>query len=173
MGTVRRGGVNIMKPMTHRITLRVNDREYRLEVAPNEILLNVIRDRLQLTGTKYGCGLGECGACTVLVDGRAILSCQTLAVSMDGRSITTIEGLSDRGGLHPLQEAFISEGAIQCGFCTPGMILAAKALLDRNPDPTMEEIRIALRGNFCRCTGYVNIFNAVRRAADIMKGLET
>jgi carbon-monoxide dehydrogenase small subunit len=173
MGTVRRGGVNIMKPMTHRITLRVNDREYRLEVAPNEILLNVIRDRLQLTGTKYGCGLGECGACTVLVDGRAILSCQTLAVSMDGKSITTIEGLSDRGGLHPLQEAFISEGAIQCGFCTPGMILAAKALLDRNPDPTMEEIRIALRGNFCRCTGYVNIFNAVRRAADIMKGLET
>ena len=134
--------------MTQPITLRVNDREYRLEVAPNEILLNVIRDRLHLTGTKYGCGLGECGACTVLVDGRAILSCQTLAVSMDGRSITTIEGLSDRGKLHPLQEAFIAEGAIQCGFCTPGMILAAKALLDRNPDPTMEEIRNALRGNF-------------------------
>jgi aerobic-type carbon monoxide dehydrogenase small subunit (CoxS/CutS family) len=159
--------------MTQRITLMVNDREYLLEVAPSEILLNVIRDRLQLTGTKYGCGLGECGACTVLVDGRAILSCQTLAVSMDGRSITTIEGISDRGGLHPLQQAFISEGAIQCGFCTPGMILAAKALLDRTPDPTMDEIRIALRGNFCRCTGYVNIFNAVRRAADIMKGLET
>jgi carbon-monoxide dehydrogenase small subunit len=159
--------------MTQPITLRVNDREYRLEVAPNEILLNVIRDRLHLTGTKYGCGLGECGACTVLVDGRAILSCQTLAVSMDGRSITTIEGLSDRGKLHPLQEAFIAEGAIQCGFCTPGMILAAKALLDRNPDPTMEEIRNALRGNFCRCTGYVNIFNAVRKAAETMARSKT
>jgi carbon-monoxide dehydrogenase small subunit len=154
--------------MMQPITLRVNDREYRLEVAPNEILLNVIRDRLHLTGTKYGCGLGECGACTVLVDGRAILSCQTLAVSMDGRTITTIEGISDGGRLHPLQEAFISEGAIQCGFCTPGMILAAKALLDRNPDPSMEEIRNALRGIFCRFTGYVNILHAVRRAAEIM-----
>jgi carbon-monoxide dehydrogenase small subunit len=159
--------------MTHRITLRVNGRDYRLEVAANEILLNVIRDRLQLTGTKYGCGLGECGACTVLVDDRAILSCQTLAVSMDGRAITTIEGLSDGGGLHPLQQAFISEGAIQCGFCTPGMILAAKALLDRNPDSTMKEIKTALRGNFCRCTGYVNIFNAVRRAAETMKRSES
>jgi len=159
--------------MTQPITLRVNGREYRLEVAPNEILLNVIRDRLHLTGTKYGCGLGECGACTVLADGRAILSCQTLALSMDGRSITTIEGLSDRGELHPLQEAFIAEGAIQCGFCTPGMILAAKALLDRNPDPTMEEIRNALRGNFCRCTGYVNIFNAVRKAAETMARSKT
>jgi carbon-monoxide dehydrogenase small subunit len=135
-------------------------------VAPNEILLNVLRDRLHLTGTKYGCGLGECGACTVLAEGRAILSCQTLAVSMDGKAITTIEGIAEHGVLHPLQEAFMNEGAIQCGFCTPGMILASKALLDRNPDPSMDDIRDALRGNFCRCTGYVNIFRAVRSAAE-------
>jgi len=151
--------------LTMRITLNVNGREYLLEVAPNEILLNVLRDRLNLTGTKYGCGLGECGACTVLVEGRAILSCQTLAVSMDGKRIITIEGVSEHGNLHPLQEAFIEEGAIQCGFCTPGMILASKALLDRNPDPSIDDIKDALRGNFCRCTGYVNIFRAVQKAA--------
>jgi carbon-monoxide dehydrogenase small subunit len=151
--------------VTQRISFRVNGKSYSLEIAPNEILLNVLRDRLHLTGTKYGCGLGECGACTVLVEGRAILSCQTLAISMEGAEITTIEGLSKDGVLHPLQESFIEEGAVQCGFCTPGMILAAKALLDRNPDPSMDDIKNALRGNFCRCTGYVNIFRAVQSAA--------
>jgi len=161
MEEIGRGGAEL----TMRITLNVNGREYLLEVAPNEILLNVLRDRLNLTGTKYGCGLGECGACTVLVEGRAILSCQTLAVSMDGKRIITIEGVSEHGNLHPLQEAFIEEGAIQCGFCTPGMILASKALLDRNPDPSIDDIKDALRGNFCRCTGYVNIFRAVQKAA--------
>jgi carbon-monoxide dehydrogenase small subunit len=154
--------------VTQRISFRVNGKSYSLEIAPNEILLNVLRDRLHLTGTKYGCGLGECGACTVLVEGRAILSCQTLAISMEGAEITTIEGLSKNGVLHPLQESFIEEGAIQCGFCTPGMILAAKALLDRNPDPSMDDVKNALRGNFCRCTGYVNIFRAVQAAAGKM-----
>ena len=176
--------------MTVPITLKVNGREHRLEVKPNELLLNVLRDRLGLTGTKYGCGLGECGACTVLLKGRAILSCQTLAVSVAGREITTIEGLSAladgaatdgtaKGAaaestaaglgtaqrLHPLQEAFIEEGAVQCGFCTPGMILSAKALLDKNPDHSNAEIRYALRGNFCRCTGYISIVQAVKAAA--------
>ena len=147
------------------IILKVNGREHSLEVKPNEILLNVLRDRLRLTGTKYGCGIGECGSCTVLADGRPILSCQTLALSMEGREILTIEGIGKPGALHPLQKTFIEEGAIQCGFCTPGMILAAKGLLDRNPDPSNEEIKEALRGNFCRCTGYVNIIKAVRAAA--------
>jgi carbon-monoxide dehydrogenase small subunit len=147
-----------------RITLFVNGKEHLLEVKPNELLLNVLRDRLHLTGAKYGCGLGECGACTVLLDSRPILSCQTLAVSVAGRRITTIEGLSSLGE-HPLQQAFLEEGAVQCGYCTPGMILSAKALLDRNPEPTNEDIRYALRGNFCRCTGYVAIIRAVKRAA--------
>jgi carbon-monoxide dehydrogenase small subunit len=118
------------------IILKVNGRTYNLEIESNELLLNVIRDRLGLTGTKYGCGLGECGSCTVLVDGLPILSCQTLALSMEGKEIITIEGIGEPGALHPLQDAFIDEGAIQCGFCTPGMILTAKALLDRNPNPS-------------------------------------
>jgi carbon-monoxide dehydrogenase small subunit len=147
------------------IILKVNGRTYNLEIESNELLLNVIRDRLGLTGTKYGCGLGECGSCTVLVDGLPILSCQTLALSMEGKEIITIEGIGEPGALHPLQDAFIDEGAIQCGFCTPGMILTAKALLDRNPNPSTDEIKDALRGNFCRCTGYVNIIKAVRAAA--------
>ncbi len=152
------------------ITLTVNGRAHRLEVEPNELLLNLLRDRLQLTGTKYGCGLGECGACTVLLEGRPILSCQTLAVSVAGRSITTIEGLGgEGGGPHPLQEAFLEEGAVQCGYCTPGMLLSAKALLDRNPDPSTDDIRRALRGNFCRCTGYVGILAAVKAAARRMR----
>ena len=160
--------------MTMPITLTVNGREYSLEVKTGELLLNVLRDRLQLTGTKYGCGLGECAACTVLLDGRAILSCQTLAVSVSGRSITTIEGLaslSETGEvkLHPLQEAFLEEGAVQCGFCTPGMILSADSLLRRNRDPSTEDIRHALRGNLCRCTGYVAIIRAVKNAARKMR----
>jgi carbon-monoxide dehydrogenase small subunit len=147
------------------ITLNVNEKDYALEVKPNEILLNVLRDRLGLMGTKYGCGLGECGACTVLLDGKAILSCQTLAFTADGKKITTIEGLERAGELDPLQQAFIDEGAVQCGYCTPGMILSAKALLDEKPDPTNEDIKQAIRGNLCRCTGYTNIVRAIKAAS--------
>ena len=163
------------------IRLVVNSREHRLEVKANELLLNVLRERLQLTGTKYGCGLGECSACTVLLDGRPILSCQTLAVSVAGRRITTIEGVAGSEGpapasgpapsLHPLQEAFLEEGAVQCGYCTPAMILTAKALLDRNSEPSTDDIRQALRGNLCRCTGYVSIIKAVKSAARKMREL--
>ncbi|MBN2552100.1 MAG: (2Fe-2S)-binding protein [Spirochaetales bacterium] len=151
--------------MSIAITLNVNGRDYALEVRPNEILLNVIRDRLGMMGTKYGCGIGECGACTVLLDGRAILSCQTLAFTADGRKITTIEGLEQDGSLDPIQQAFIDEGAVQCGYCTPGMILSAKALLDVKADPSTEEIKQAIRGNLCRCTGYTNIIRAIKSAA--------
>ncbi len=147
------------------IVLKVNGKEYSLEVKPNEILLNVLRDRLHLTGTKYGCGIGECGACMVLLNGRPIASCQTLAVCQSGQEITTIEGLAQNGKLHPLQEAFVDEGAVQCGYCTSGMILSAKALLDKNPDPTTDEIQEAIRGNLCRCTGYVNIIKAIKTGA--------
>lgn len=144
------------------IILKVNGKEYALEVKANEILLNVLREKISLTGTKYGCGIGECGACTVLLNGRAILSCQILAVSVSGREITTIEGLAENNKLQPLQESFVDEGAVQCGFCTSGMILSAKELLDRNPDPTIDEIKDAIRGNLCRCTGYVNIIRAIK-----------
>ena len=154
------------------ITLNVNGKDYPLEVKPNEILLNVLRDRLGLMGTKYGCGIGECGACTVLLDGKAILSCQTLAFTADGKQITTIEGLERGGELHPLQQAFIDEGAVQCGYCTPGMILSAKALLDTNPDPSNEEIKQAIRGNLCRCTGYTNIVRAIKTASVEIKNSE-
>ncbi len=154
------------------ITLNVNGKDHPLEVKPNELLLNVLRDRLGLTGTKYGCGIGECGACTVLLDGRAILSCQTLAFTVDVKKITTIEGLEQEGSLHPLQQAFIDEGAVQCGYCSPGMILSAKALLDSNPDPGTEEIKQAIRGNLCRCTGYTNIVRAIETARDRLKEQE-
>jgi carbon-monoxide dehydrogenase small subunit len=153
------------RKMKTAITLNVNGKEYPLEVKPNEILLNVLRDRLGLMGTKYGCGIGECGACTVLLEGRAILSCQTLAFTADGKKITTIEGLEKDGSLDPLQQAFIDEGAVQCGYCTPGMILSAKALLEAKPDPSNEEIKQAIRGNLCRCTGYTNIVRAIKAAS--------
>jgi len=151
------------------ITLNVNGKEYPLEVKANEILLNVLRDKLGLMGTKYGCGIGECGACTVLLDGKAILSCQSLAFTADGKKITTIEGLEHNGTLHPLQQAFIDEGAVQCGYCTPGMILSAKALLDTKPDPSDQEIKQAIRGNLCRCTGYTNIIRAIKTASEKIK----
>jgi len=151
------------------ITLNINGKDYSLDVKPNEILLNVLRDRLGLMGTKYGCGIGECGACTVLLEGRAILSCQTLAFTVDGKKITTIEGLEQDGELHPLQQAFIDEGAVQCGYCTPGMILSAKALLDVQPDPSNQEIKQAIRGNLCRCTGYTNIVRAIKTASVTIK----
>jgi len=151
------------------ITMTVNGRRHALEVKPNEILLNVLRDRLGLMGAKYGCGIGECGACTVLLDGKAVLSCQMPAFTADGHEILTVEGLEADGSLHPLQEAFVEEGAIQCGYCTPAMLLSARALLDEHPEPTDDQIREAIRGNLCRCTGYVNILRATKAGARKMR----
>lgn len=146
------------------IKLRVNGEDYELMIAPQRTLLEVLREDLELTGTKEGCEDGTCGACTVLLDGKPIRSCLLLAVEAEGKDILTIEGLAQGERLHPLQEAFISNGAIQCGFCTPGMILTAKALLDENPSPTEEEIREAICGVLCRCTGYVKIVEAIMAA---------
>jgi len=152
--------------MEKRIQLRINGQRYEMRVPVERLLVDLLREDLGLTGTKISCGEGECGACTVLVNGKAITSCITLAVSMDGCEITTIEGLAKDGKLHHLQEAFIENGAAQCGFCTPGMILAAKALLDKNPNPSEDEIKQALAGNLCRCTGYASILRAVCSAAE-------
>lgn len=152
-----------MEKKSIRFTLNGKLRE--LLVAPNELLLNVIREELQLTGTKYGCGIGECGACSVHIDGKLALACLVLAVSVDGCQVTTIEGLEGPDGtLDPLQESFIDHAAIQCGFCTPGMIMVAKALLDENPNPTEDEVREYMKGNLCRCTGYASIVRAVMDA---------
>lgn len=146
---------------THRIELMVNGRHRSVNVKPNELLINVLRNDLHLTGTKYGCGIGECGACTVLLDGKPVLACLMLAVSAEGKTITTIEGIGEEK-LDPVQEAFIDHGAIQCGFCTPGMVVTAKALLEENPQPTEDEIKDYIRGNICRCTGYAGIIKAVQ-----------
>ncbi|KUO51823.1 MAG: hypothetical protein APF76_02730 [Desulfitibacter sp. BRH_c19] len=145
-----------------KISLIINGSPKEIEVAPTMRLLDVIRDVLGLTGTKEGCGEGECGACTVLIDGKPVDSCLVLVGQVQGREITTIEGLSSGNELHPLQKAFIEEGAIQCGYCTPGMILSAKSLLDSNPKPSEEEIRRGISGNLCRCTGYKKIVKAVQ-----------
>ncbi len=150
------------------IKVNINGDDYELAVEPNTLLLDLLRNTLGLTGTKKSCETGECGACTVILDGLTVNSCLVLAAEVDGKSITTIEGLSKNGELHPLQESFIEEGALQCGFCTPGMILSAKALLDKNPDPTDEEIKIAIAGNLCRCTGYKKIITAIKSAAQKM-----
>jgi len=151
-------------------TFVVNGVTYEELVPANMTLLELLRDRLGLTGTKRGCSAsGNCGACTVLVEGRPTLSCLTLAWTARGRNILTVEGLSRPGRLHPLQQAFLDVGAVQCGFCTPGMLLTAKALLDTNPDPTREEVRRALAGNLCRCTGYVKIVDAILAAAAIIR----
>jgi len=147
------------------IELQVNGETYAVPVSPRDLLVDVLRKKLGLTGTKKGCGQGDCGACTVLVDGEPVLSCLTLAIACRGKKITTIEGLAENGRLHPLQQSFVDHGAIQCGFCTPGMILSAKALLDRNPAPTEGEIKRGLAGNLCRCTGYKKIVEAVGAAA--------
>jgi carbon-monoxide dehydrogenase small subunit len=153
--------------MKVKVHLKVNGLAYETEVEPRRTLLELIREDLELMGTKEGCGLGECGTCTVLLDGRPIKSCITLAVQANGREVTTIEGLEKSDGtLHPLQQAFIDHGAIQCGFCTPGMILSAKALLDENPRPTELEVRQAIAGNLCRCTGYQKIVEAIQSLAD-------
>ena len=152
------------------IEITINGRKRRFDVEPNKLLLNLVRDDLHLTGTKYGCGIGECGACTVHLDGEAVLSCMVLAVDADGRTVDTIEGVADVNKLDPVQEAYIEEGAIQCGFCTPGFVMTTKALLAENPDPSEAEIREYLKGNMCRCTGYVNIVKAVQSAAEKIRG---
>ena len=147
------------------ITLNVNGNEYKVEVAPYHSLCDVLRDKLGFTEVKNSCNQGECGACTVLVDGKPVSSCLMLAVQAEDRKIVTIRGLSKDGELHPLQKKFIEYGAVQCGYCTPGMILAAKALLDENPHPSENEVRIAISGNICRCTGYQQIVEAIMAAA--------
>jgi aerobic carbon-monoxide dehydrogenase small subunit len=152
------------------ITLHVNDNKYTLQVKPSATLLDIIREDLGLTGAKEGCGEGECGACTVLMDGLAVNACLILAAEANGKQITTIEGLAHGGELHPIQQAFVDIGGLQCGFCTPGMILSTKALLDQNQNPTDDEIKKGLEGNFCRCTGYTKIIESVKVAAQKMKG---
>jgi len=147
------------------ITLNVNGVEYEVEVAPHHTLLEVLREKLGCTEVKNSCNQGECGACTVLVDGKAVSSCLTLAMQVDGKEITTARGLAKDGKLHPLQEKFIEHGAVQCGYCTPGMLLSAKALLGENPHPSEEEVRVAISGNICRCTGYQQIVEAIMAAA--------
>ena len=151
----------------HIIKLKVNGDMYELAVDPWRTLVEVIREDLNLTGTKIGCQTGDCGACTIVMDGETVCSCMTLAVEAEGREITTIEGLAPDGErLHPIQEAFVRHGAVQCGYCTPGMIMSAKHLLDTNPEPSKEEIRKGLSGNLCRCTGYNQIVEAIAAAAD-------
>lgn len=147
------------------LAMKLNGQDVTLQIDPSTMLVDVLRDELHLTGTKVGCNEGECGACTVLVDGLAVDSCLFPALKADHREVTTIEGLASDDKLHPLQQAFIEVGAVQCGFCTPGMIMAAKALLDENPSPDEDEIKLAISGNLCRCTGYTKIVAAVRAAA--------
>jgi len=147
------------------MTLNVNGKTRRVTAAPAAFLLEVLRDKLALTGAKLACGMGECGACAVLLDGEAVCSCLTLAIETQGRAITTIEGLAEGDRLDPVQEAFAATGGVQCGFCTPGMILTAKALLAQHPHPSEQDVRLALSGNLCRCTGYSKIVEAVLQAA--------
>ncbi len=148
------------------LSLLVNGDEFNVVVKANATLADVLRKELNLTGTKKGCELGDCGSCTVLMDGKPVDSCMVLALEAEGRAITTIEGVAENGKLDALQESFVNHGAVQCGYCTPGMVLSAKALLTRNPHPTEREVRTAIGGNLCRCTGYVHIVEAVLAAAD-------
>lgn len=159
--------------MKEELHLTVNGDEYHLFVDVRRTLLEVIRDEIGLTGTKNGCGAGECGACTVLLAGEPVNSCLVLAHEADGQDVLTIEGLARGDALHPIQEAFVEQGAIQCGFCTPGMVMSTKALLDRKPEPTREEIIHGLKGNLCRCTGYVKIIDAVQAASCLLEQEES
>ena len=154
------------------IQFTLNGEQTEVAFAPHKTLLEVLREDLGLMGTKHGCELGECGTCAVLVDGRSILSCLALGLDTEGRAVTTIEGMATSAGLHPLQETFADLGAAHCGYCTPGFLLVAKELLENNPRPTREEIREALSGNLCRCTGYIKIYEAVELAAAKMRGEE-
>jgi carbon-monoxide dehydrogenase small subunit len=151
-------------PRNVHLSLRVNGEEQQVSFAPYKTLLEVLREDMNLTGTKHGCELGECGACAVLVDGKPMLSCLLLALECDGKTVLTVEGLGADGKLHPLQDAFADLGAAQCGYCTPGILVTAKALLDHNPHPSRDQIREALSGTLCRCTGYLQIFEAVEAA---------
>ena len=152
--------------MKRAISFTLNGEPIELEIEPHLTLLQLLRDELELKGTKEGCSVGECGACTVLLDGTAINSCIFPALEVEGRRVTTIEGMVDvKGGLHPIQRAFVQCGAVQCGFCTPGMVLSAKALLDETPKPTEEQIRHGIAGNLCRCTGYLQILQAIKAAS--------
>ena len=165
--------IHLLKPqrieMTHSIRLTVNGAIHSLEVEPRTLLVHALRDQLDLTGTHIGCDTTQCGACTVLIDGRAVKSCAILAVQAEDREITTVEGLAGNGDLHPLQQAFWDKHGLQCGFCTPGVLLTAVDFLAENPDPSEEEIRHAIEGNYCRCTGYQNIVTAIMEAATAMR----
>jgi carbon-monoxide dehydrogenase small subunit len=147
------------------LTMKLNGEEVTVQVKPSALLVEVLRDELELTGTKVACGEGECGACTVLLDGKPVNSCLVPALKAQGREVMTVEGMAPLGELHPLQKAFVEHGAVQCGYCTPGMLMSAKALLDDNPNPTEDEIRLAISGNLCRCTGYAKIVEAVLDAS--------
>ena len=149
-----------------RLRLKLNGTWREVETRPDRILLDLLREDLGLTGTKKGCEEGECGACTVIMDGKAVLSCLIPAVKADGAEILTVEGMARESGLHPLQQAFWEEGAVQCGYCTPGMLLSAKALLDENPEPSVEDVKIGISGNLCRCTGYAKIVRAIQNVSD-------
>jgi aerobic carbon-monoxide dehydrogenase small subunit len=157
------------KPTTHAISVTVNGKQHSLDVEPRLLLVHLLREKLGLTGTHVGCDTTSCGACTVLVDGVPIKSCTHFAVQVDGREVKTVEGLAQGGELHPIQQGFKEEHGLQCGFCTPAMMLVSSALLEENPDPSEEEIRWAISGNICRCTGYQNIVKAVQWAAQKMK----
>ena len=152
-----------------KVRMKVNGNWIETETRPDRILLDFLRENLGLTGTKKGCEEGECGACTILLDGKAVLSCIMPALKADGAKLLTVEGLAEKDELHPIQQAFWEEGAVQCGYCTPGMLLSAKALLDENSDPTIEEVKEAISGNLCRCTGYGRILRAIRVASERMR----
>jgi carbon-monoxide dehydrogenase small subunit len=155
--------------MRHSVSITVNGVQHTHEVEPRLLLVHYLRQVLVLTGTNIGCDTSQCGACTVLLDGMAVKACTLLAVQADGRNVTTIEGLAQNGNLHPLQQAFWDKHGLQCGYCTPGMIMTAYDLLQRNPNPTEHDVRHALEGNYCRCTGYQNIVASVRHAAELMQ----
>jgi carbon-monoxide dehydrogenase small subunit len=164
--------MSVRKKQKAHLRFILNGEEVEVAFAPHKTLLEVLREDLALTGTKHGCELGECGVCTVLIDGQPILSCLALGLEMEGREVMTIEGMAEASRLHPLQETFADLGAAQCGYCTPGFLLTAKELLEKNPNPGREEIKEALAGNLCRCTGYIKIYEAVELAAARMRGEE-